>query len=273
MSSFSCLQSPRRALYRVFVSPLERHEALLARQLLPTTRAALPSIHQNRFFSGPSQQLRAKKRVAPEPRTDDPEDRGFDPRYTTQADFVKSGRDRLPQDHEIKDPRIMVFDNGNYDGPLQTRHVMSRLNESESLRMIQTYVPANPKENKPVQYAVCKIVNKKDEFERQREARERRRVSKQTATKTKELELSWAISENDLQTKIRQLDQFLGKGMKVDVVMGYKKKTQKRVDEPTAAGVLVKMKKAAEDAGAKEYKPQDGDVGKTMRLYLEGTSK
>ncbi|KAF4969708.1 hypothetical protein FZEAL_10182 [Fusarium zealandicum] len=273
MSSFSCLQSSRRALYRVFVSPLDRHEAILARQLLSAARAVLPSVHQNRLFTASSQFSAVRAPPKPQSAVDDDDDRGFDRRFTTRDDFAKSGRDRLPQDHEIKDPKIMVIDNGIFDGPLLTRHVMSRLNEGESLRMVTPYMPANTKDNKPMQFAVCKVVNKKEEYERQREVRARQRVSKQTSTKTKELELSWAIGENDLQTKVRQLSGFLAKGMKVEVILGYKKRTKKRVDEAAAADVLAKVRKGVEEVGAREYKPEDGQVGKTLRLFLEGTAK
>lgn len=267
MSSFSCLQSSRRALYRVFVSP---HEAL-TRQLLPAAGATLSPIRQNRLFSASTVQLKAVR--AAESTLVDPDDRGFDRRYMTQQDWVKSGRDRLPQDFEITDPKIMVFDNGNFDGPLLTRNVMSRIDPSESLRMIQPYVPADKKENKPVQYAVCKVVNKKEEYERLREKRERARVSKQTTAKSKELELSWGIGEHDLSTKLRQLEQFLNKGMKIEIILGYKKKSQKRVDEAAAADVLTKLKKGIEEVGAREYKAQSGEVGRTLRLYVEGKAK
>ncbi|KAF4970837.1 hypothetical protein FSARC_2203 [Fusarium sarcochroum] len=270
MSSFPCLQSSRRALYRVFV---ERHEALLARQFLPATQATLPSIRQARFFSASSLQLRPPREF-PDRRPTRSDDDGIDRRYTTKEEFAKSGRDRLPKDHEIKDPKVMVLDNGVFDGPLATRTVMSRLNETESLRMVTPYIPANDKNNQPVQYAVCKIVNKKEEFERQRELRERRRVSKQTTAKTKELEMSWAISDHDLQTKTRQLMGFLGKGMKVDLVLGFKKKGQKkRVDDAMVKDVIEKVKKQIEEAGAREYKPREGEPGRTLRIYLEGIVK
>lgn len=203
----------------------------------------------------------------------DPEERGFDQRYTTKLDFEKSGRDRLPQDHEIKDPKIMVLDNGNFDGPLLTRNVMSRLGETDSLRMITPYIPAKPKDNVPAQFAVCKIVNKKEEFERQREVRERRRVAKLTSPKTKELEIGWGISDHDLQTKIKQLDGFLGKGMKVEVVLGQKKKGAKKADAETSKETLEKVRKWIGETGIKEYKPMDGQVARTSRIYLEGTRK
>ncbi|KAL4728858.1 hypothetical protein ACLX1H_003259 [Fusarium chlamydosporum] len=257
MSSFTCLQSSRRALYRVFIE----REALLTRQFLPTTQRTgrRGKAGQDEFEAEPSEE----------------EDRGYDRRYTTKEDFAKSGRDRLPIDFEITDPKIMVIDNGVFDGPLLTRNVMSRIDTStKSLRMATPYIPADPKNNKPVQYALCKIVNKKEEYERQRELHERRRVSKQTSTKTKEIEMSWAISENDLRIKTKQLIGFLSKGMKVEVILGFKKKGQKkRTSEDTAEEVFAKVQKLVKDLGSREYKPREGDIGRTMRFYLEGISK
>ncbi|EWG46077.1 translation initiation factor IF-3 [Fusarium verticillioides 7600] len=272
MNSFACLQSSRRALYRVFV----QHEGLLTRQFQPPR--ALPI--QNRFFS--VSQLKAKNKKArkredemeEDPFADEGRDRGFDRRYTTQEEFEKSGRDRLPQDFEITDPKIMVLDNGVFDGPLLTKNVLSRLPETDSLRMITPYIPGDPKKDKPTQYAICKIVNKKEEYERQRELAQRRRLSKQTTPKLKEVEMSWAISEHDLGVKTQQLVGFLSKGMKVELILGFKKKGQKkRTSEDTAEEVYAKVNKLVEQLGSREYKPRDGEVGKTMRIYLEGIAK
>ncbi|KAF7559472.1 hypothetical protein G7046_g4683 [Stylonectria norvegica] len=279
MTSTTCLQHSRRALYRVFVSPLERrHEASVGRQLLPLlhSRRSLPpsgvvsSLHllpqQSRSFVTPTRRLHAAELgVSP-----DKEERTFDKRFTTKHDIEKSGRDRMPQDHEITDPRIMVLDNGKFEGPVMTRHVLSRLDAaSESLRMVQPYVPARPKDSVVQEFAICKIVNKKDEYARQRELKERKRVQRATTTKSKELELNWAIDGNDLNTKLRQLSNFLGKGMKVEVIFG-KKKSSKKVDEAAAAQVVATVRKSIEELGAKETKLADGSVGKTLRLYLEG---
>jgi translation initiation factor IF-3 len=270
MNSFACLQSSRRALYRVFV----QHEALLTRQFQPSRAVPI----QNRFFSASQSKARKSKQrqeeVEVDPFDNEDQDRTFDRRYTTKEEFEKSGRDRLPQDFEIKDPKIMVLDNGVFDGPLLTKHVLSRLPETESLRMVTPYIPADPKNDKPTQYAVCKIVNKRDEYERQRELNLRRRLSKQTTSKTKEVEMSWAISEHDLGVKTKQLVGFLSKGMKVELILGFKKKGQKkRTSDDTAEEVYTKVKKLVEELGSREYKPRDGEVGKTMRIYLEGIIK
>ncbi|KAI5461728.1 hypothetical protein BGZ63DRAFT_342839, partial [Mariannaea sp. PMI_226] len=207
-------------------------------------------------------------RSAPTPQPVD-DDRGYDKRYTTKEDIEKSGRDRYPQDHEITDPKIMVLDNGNVDGPLLTRHVLSRLDSSESLRMVNPYIPARPKDGRMAEYALCKIVNKKDEYLRQREAKERRRVAKATSAKVKELELNWAIGENDLQTKMRQLSGFLEKGWRVEIILG-KKKGGRKVEDAEAAQVLSKVKKAIEELGGKEYRDMSGQVNRSLRMYFEG---
>src|SRR4051794_34279827 len=147
MNSFACLQSSRRALYRVFV----QHEALLTRQFQPSRAVPI----QNRFFSASQSKARKSKQrqeeVEVDPFDNEDQDRTFDRRYTTKEEFEKSGRDRLPQDFEIKDPKIMVLDNGVFDGPLLTKHVLNRLPETESLRMVTPYIPADPKNDKPTQ--------------------------------------------------------------------------------------------------------------------------
>lgn len=193
-------------------------------------------------------------------------------RFMTLQDYQKSEKSRLPQDFEIKDPKIMVINNGSLEGPILTKHALSRLNDNESLRMFQAYTPANPKAGIPESFAMCKVVNKKEEYQRQREMAERRRVSRMTSTKTKELELNWGISDNDLETKLKQLEGFLNKGMKISVMFG-KKKRGKAVDEKDMAALAEKVRGWVAERGVKEYKPREGSVGGTMRMYLEGIKK
>ncbi|KAH6892985.1 hypothetical protein B0T10DRAFT_263319 [Thelonectria olida] len=277
MNTIQCSNTSRRALYRVFVSPLERHEPALQRQLMPlvhnhSARSSSPShpfhLHQVRSFIAQAPRLRSV-RPTPEPPVVDDDERGFDRRYTTKEDIAKSGRDRYPQDHEITDPKVMVLDNGNISGPLPTRHVLSRLESSESLRMVNPYIPAKPKDGRLAEYALCKVVNKKEEYLRQREAKERKRVTKATTAKNKEVELNWSIGDNDLQTKMRQLIGFLEKGWRVEIVLG-KKRGSRKVEDAEAQGVLDKVKKAIEEANGKQYREMDGQLNRSLRLYYEG---
>ncbi|KAL7808793.1 hypothetical protein V8C44DRAFT_153808 [Trichoderma aethiopicum] len=259
---------------------LSRLGCQASRQSLPTwsSRSAVqyrPATRQLRLYAS---NLRPYKggnkggRAAAPSEDPDDNDRGYDRRFTTQRDIEKSGRDRPPWDHEITDPQIMVIDNGSAEGPLSTRYVLTKLEAGESLRMVTPYVPADEEEGTPARFAVCKIVNKKDEYERQKALKERKKVGAAAKPKTKEMELTWAIGGHDLATKMRQMGGFLEKGMKVELLVG-KKKGGRAVDAEEAREVLKKVKEEIERVGAREVKKAEGQVGGTMRLYLEGVKR
>ncbi|OAA35138.1 Translation initiation factor 3 [Beauveria brongniartii RCEF 3172] len=201
----------------------------------------------------------------------------------------------MPQDFEITDPKIMVLENGSVAGPLTTKYVLSKLDvKTESLRMIRPYVPkgsplprkggkaataedgggedgeAAAATTQEEQFALCEIVNKKEAFQKEQE---RKQLKKENAKpKTKEMELTWAISEHDLQTKLRQLTGFLNKGMKVQLVLGTKRGGRK-VDEETAKALMNKIRDEVQALGAREVTPANGDLGRTMRMNFEGVAK
>ncbi|KAM3504582.1 hypothetical protein MY11210_008301 [Beauveria gryllotalpidicola] len=215
----------------------------------------------------------------------------YSPLYTTAAALQRSQKDRMPQDFEITDPKIMVLENGSVAGPLATKYVLSKLDaKTESLRMIRPYVPKGsplsrrggkapaPAEDgeapapttQEEQFALCEIVNKKEAFQKEQE---RKQLKKENAKpKTKEMELTWAISEHDLQTKLRQLAGFLSKGMKVQLVLGTKRGGRK-VDEGTAKALMNKIRDEVQALGAREVTSANGDLGRTMRMNFEGVVK
>ncbi|PNY26513.1 Translation initiation factor IF-3 [Tolypocladium capitatum] len=275
-----CLCSSRRALYRVFVSPTElpRRAPVSAQhppRLLSSAWAGPQGAcigAQLRLYGKPSRPPRSGDRGPGDAAARDPDARGFDRRFTTQQDIERSGRDRPPQDHEITDPQIMVIDNGASEGPLATSFVLTKLEPEESLRMVRPYVPADPKNGRPsAQLAVCRIVNKRDEYARQQELKEKRKAGGGDGgkPKTKELELTWAIGEHDLATKMRQLGGFLAKGMKVELMLG-RKKGGKQVSGEEAADVARRVREEVAALGGREGKPASGQVGGTMRMFLEG---
>lgn len=137
--------------------------------------------------------------------------------------------------------------------------------------MIYPYVPADKeKETRPV-YAVCKIVNKRDEYERQKQVKENKKAGA-GKPKTKELEMTWAIGEHDMTTKLRQMGQFLGKGMKVEILVA-KKKGGKKLDGKEAEGVVRRIREEIESLGAREVKSASGEIGGSYRLFVEGKQK
>jgi translation initiation factor IF-3 len=193
-------------------------------------------------------------------------DLGYDRRFTTQDSFIKSGKDRLPIDFEITDPKVMVIDDGPAEGPYAPSFIISKLQPNESLRMLEPYKPANAKEGKKHSYAVCKIVNKVEELKRMRDAKERKKAAG-GKVKSKELELSWGIGENDLGTKVRQLSGFLNKGNKVEVAIG-RKKGGRQVSKEDAEGLLKTLRRMIGDIEARETRAQEGEVGQNVRLFL-----
>lgn len=282
MSRRQCLLTTRTALYRVFVSPLERPDPARHQLSLLLTQHVSPSSYATtaasiRCFNNAA---KLNNRRPPRPNANPAargggsdadskfidEDLGYDRRYTTKESWERSGRDRLPRDHEITDPQIMVLDNGTIEGPLATRYVLTKIAPEESLRMFQPYRPA--KDGKPAEYGVCKIVDKKKEHEKNKEVREKKKENGGTGKpKTKEMELSWGIGDHDLMTKLRHLAGFVEKGMKVEIVLG-KKRKGKKTSEEEAKAVVDKVREEIERCGGKEGKPASGDVGGTYRLFV-----
>lgn len=268
------LRHSLRILARVFLFPADCNEA--AARVSQWTRIRndsprrTPIGSRGRCFSNsPSLARRRDGDLEEKAAAMDAEER-IDRRYTLKDYMEKTGRDRLPRDHEITDPQILVLDGGSIEGPLSTRFVMTKLTSGESLRMVQPYTPPNPKEGKPASYALCKIVNIQDEYKAEKERKEKK---KQTAKpKTKEVELSWGISEHDLITKTRQMGGFLEKGLKVEVVLG-KKKGGRNVSEKDAQELLKRIRQEVEARNAMESKPVQGEVGGVMRLALESKEK
>ncbi|KAJ6440146.1 translation initiation factor IF3 [Purpureocillium lavendulum] len=315
----SCALTTRRALYRVFVSPTATAAAAvslsLSIQLQLQRRPAVnlpwtPQQHARLFATKPPRGPPRNRRGPGPARTDGvDDDRGFDRRYTTQQDIDRSGRDRPPRDHEITDPHVTLVGVGGGgggsggaagaagagadalpSGPQPTRLVLSRLGPDDSLRMVQPYVPADPAAGRSQpRFAVCKIVNKRDEYARQRQLKEKKAAAAAATAsgsaagssaaggggaaagkpKTKELELTWAIGAHDLATKMRQMGGFLAKGMKVELMLA-RKKGGKQVTADEAADVVRRVREEVAAHGAREGRPASGQVGGTMRLFLEG---
>lgn len=161
----------------------------------------------------------------------------------------------------------MVVENNILEGPLSPRTVMAELTPEESLRMFVPYIASDPKEEIEMSYAICKIVNKRDEFQRLKEVREK--AKGRAKPKTKLLEMSWAIGGHDLETKVRRLTDFLGKGFKVEITIGKKKGSKKEVAASDAKAVLNKVEEEIENLGAKSTRQAGGEVGATMMLMVE----
>lgn len=94
---------------------------------------------------------------------------------------------------------------------------------------------------------------------REREERVKQQLLAAKERKPKQIELNWAISENDLELKLKQLEAFLAKGKKVEILLASKKKQRKASMEEGSA-VIKKVRQKIRDIGAKEVKALEGQV-------------
>jgi translation initiation factor IF-3 len=75
----------------------------------------------------------------------------------------------------------------------------------------------------------------------------------------KQMEVNWAISENDLGLKLKQMEQFLEKGKKVEIMLAAKKRQRKATPEEGEA-VLKKLREKIDEIGAKEVSKMQGKL-------------
>ncbi|KAK2067969.1 hypothetical protein P8C59_001668 [Phyllachora maydis] len=120
---------------------------------------------------------------------------------------------------------------------------------------------------------VVRIFDKKAEYEAERQ---RAAEVQRLARNKKEIEINWAIADNDLQRALARLQEFLRRGRRVELVLVHKaKKVRHKVKQASRADcerVLRLVEEAvAEVPGAQEIKAREGDVTKAqMSLTFEG---
>ncbi|GAB7365459.1 hypothetical protein MBLNU230_g6532t1 [Neophaeotheca triangularis] len=142
-------------------------------------------------------------------------------------------------------------------------------------RLVQVAEPADPTDR--LSPAVCKIVSKKDVYEKDKKRKQLAKAAgggataKSRAESMKTLELNWAIDGNDLGHRLGKVREFLAEGRRVEVVFAAKKKGRKATLEE-CRGVLERVREVCgEVSGAKEFKGLEGKVGGFATLVLEGS--
>lgn len=119
---------------------------------------------------------------------------------------------------------------------------------------------------------ICKLISIEQLEEEKRVAywakKEKKQSNKDPTKVVKKVEISWATAPNDLEHKLKRIDEFLQKGNRVEVVLGVKKGMAK---QPLGkmVGLVERVRKEAEASG-KEWKEAEGAVGVQYLIYLEG---
>lgn len=120
---------------------------------------------------------------------------------------------------------------------------------------------------------VCKIVSKKDEYEKAKRLKEASKERKKTlgaVQSLKTLELNWAMDPNDLGHRLDKIVEFLTEGKRVEIILASKKRGRKATPEECEE-VLRKIRKAVDGVnGAKEAKEMEGKIGGFATLFFIG---
>lgn len=114
---------------------------------------------------------------------------------------------------------------------------------------------------------VAKIADLKQRV-RDQEDEARRKQLAHKEQKPKQLELNWAISEHDLEMKLKQMEQFVSEGKKVEILLAGKKRARRATAEE-AETALRKIRERLVEIDAKEVAPMEGVLGKQAILMVK----
>lgn len=162
-------------------------------------------------------------------------------------------------DEKIKARKIQIVDEeGTIQPPTTVSNALRTFVRSDYF-LVQM-APETPE--KP---AVCKIISKKRLREQKHEKAKASRAVKQSS---KQIELNWAIDPHDLSYRMKQLEGFLSKGRKVEVIMA-RKKGKRRVTEEEAQKLLATVKETVQELGATESKAMQGKPPSMVTMFVE----
>ena len=164
------------------------------------------------------------------------------------------------------------------DSQIDTTRVRLRgpdgLSESQTLRGLLRGI--DPRRQTVVQLskpgeleeAIVELVtfDKLREQHRAREIAEKEKRAEQRVKKTKQIELNWAIGNNDLQMKMKQMEGFLNEGKKVEILLAPKRHARRAtVEEAEKVMQLIGEKLEEVDARAVS---KDGQLLKQVTMTI-----
>lgn len=123
---------------------------------------------------------------------------------------------------------------------------------------------------KDTDQAVVQIVSRADLIQRikNKELQEREVKKAEKVRKPKQLELNWAISSNDLLLKLRQMEEFLKKGKKVEILLANKRR-QRKASVEEAQTLYKTIMDRLEEVGAVEVTPMEGAILRQTKITVK----
>ncbi len=210
---------------------------------------------------------------------------------------VKYKLGRMPRDGEITHRHVILRqEDGSLSDPQPTNAVLAGLNRRTQSLVVLALPPderktdsaddgfesasASPEEgpaqnrrNAAPRFPICKIVDRvaerKAEYDRAKEQRKKTSAGK-------ELEINWAIDAHDLGHRLAKLQEFLERGLRVEVTMLRKSKNRgkRQATRDEAVEVVRRVRETvAAVPGARETRNMEGELLRTAKLFLEGSTK
>lgn len=167
---------------------------------------------------------------------------------------------------------------GSLSEPRPTAAVLAELPRGYSLVMVATPAPPSPSPpGAPVLIrppaAICRLVDTQAAAAAEAEAEKKLQEEKKLMRQSKTLELNYAIAAHDLGHKMKRLNEFLAKGLRVEILLARKRGSRKTTPEEESKLVESVREVALAVPGATEYKKMDGVVGKVVTLFFAGPNK
>lgn len=86
----------------------------------------------------------------------------------------------------------------------------------------------------------------------------------------KEVEMSWSISPHDLSHKIKRIQEFLGKGLTVEIALAKKRRGREATREEAQRVITMIREAIAQVDDVKESRKVEGTIGGFMKMYFTG---
>jgi len=170
----------------------------------------------------------------------------------------------LPLDEDIDTPEVRVKgDDGRPSEPRDLFEVLDSIDRSTQ-HVLQLSKPGEH------EHAVVRVVERRDLIRKIKDKEEAARQAKtaQKEKKPKQIELNWAIGGNDLQLKLKQMEDFLRKGKKVELMLAAKRH-QRKASAEEAEALMRTLKEKVNEIGAIEVAPMEGTFPKQALITVK----
>ncbi|EXJ83993.1 hypothetical protein A1O3_04660 [Capronia epimyces CBS 606.96] len=154
---------------------------------------------------------------------------------------------------DTRQVRVKTAD-GKISSPIDLRQVLKSIDRTTS-HVLQLSKSGEH------EFAIVQVVERANLIKqiKEKETAQRRVQHAQKEKRPKQIELNWAISSNDLQLKLRQMEDFLRKGKKVELLLASKRR-QRKASTEEAEALLKTLREKIQEVGAAEISPMEGAI-------------